>query len=111
MSLSFYSESHVTARKDHVCHICRLTIKRGEKYSRESGKWEDEFFDRCTCPVCEKVRDDYLRCGNDEYDDESISEHANEAFCYGKDCHEDCEYANCLHCPKVREVYGKEGDL
>ena len=62
----FVSQTH-TARKEHECVECRRTIKKGERYHTDSGKWDGQFAYFKTCGQCnaatqflEKVCDGYL---------------------------------------------------
>lgn len=58
----FLHDSYPTARKQHKCCECGKTIAPGEKYLRETGKWDDiKTFKTCT--DCESIRDAYF-CGH-----------------------------------------------
>lgn len=109
--MEFYTVTYVkSARKSHICHICGTEIKAGNGYHRESGLWEGDFFDRCTCPVCYAVREEYLsKALENEYDEWSIIDHVCGGFCSDK-CRDDhdevCTRPNPLLCPRVREYYG-----
>lgn len=98
--MEFYTEKHIKARKLHKCHICRRNIEVGELYSRESGKFEGDFFDRCTCSMCYGIRSENFSESNEyEYDTYSLLDFIESGFCSG------CEYKqNCngvFNCPRV----------
>lgn len=109
MSIEIYNEKIYTARKEHLCHICGLTIEPGEQYYRESGKYEGDFFDRSTCICCYEVRGQYLKINNEnEYSEWNIADEATKTFCeeHYKTCPcADCRHDNPLHCSRVREYY------
>lgn len=57
----FANAADVRARKDHKCCECRATIRRGERYTRCSGKWDGQVstykqHDLCA-RACEFYRD------------------------------------------------------
>ena len=108
--MEFYTCKFSKARKPHKCHICGLEIAPGELYYRESGMWEGDFFDRCTCKVCDRARQEYLDTSTEnEYDDWSISDNVKETLCYGRKkagkCEDDCDHGDPLLCPIVREHF------
>lgn len=101
MSMEFYTEMEVKARKPHRCHICGDEIPIGAMYSRESGKYDGEFFDRCTCNDCYTHRNEYCSEVDNEYDVWAISDYLQEEYCL-KICSEE-EREECdrevWHCP------------
>lgn len=105
--LDFYREDHIkSSRKPHRCHICECEIPIGGSYYRERGKYEGEFFDRCTCKPCAIIRDDYLHFYEVyEYDSDGISCYAQDAVCH--DCQEldTCSNQKPLSCPAVKAFY------
>lgn len=54
---SFFESKVVTATREHLCCECGVTIGRGEKYERESGRWSDGFASYATCSQCRELRD------------------------------------------------------
>lgn len=46
-----------TAKKDHPCYECSVTIEKGEKYEYVRGVVEGGFFKNKTCMDCLSVRD------------------------------------------------------
>lgn len=106
--MEIYTENHPKARKEHVCHICGNIIHKGEQYSRESGKWDNEFFDRCTCKKCYVYRDEYLEDSwDDTYDRQCIYDLLYNRVCRAK-CYEE-KRENCdsdtFSCPIVFKYY------
>ena len=105
--MEFYTETHPKARKEHTCHICRGKIRKGERYSRESGKYEGEFSDRVTCKLCYLARDDHFNyTGDNEYDTWNIQDYLHEEHC--RYCSEEekaeCDYLE-FDCPIIRRHY------
>lgn len=46
MSLEFYNHKKPIARKEHICEMCGQKIMVGERYSRDVGKYDGDFFTR-----------------------------------------------------------------
>ena len=113
MGMEIYNESRVKARKPYKCHICGIDILPGEYYWRESGKWDGDFFDRKTCPVCYGARNDYLDGHEEEYSDWAVSDYVDGYICekvYSTNPCADCKQEKPLLCPKIREYYeNKQG--
>ena len=68
MSCELYENKIVTARKDHRCEFCRKKIAKGEKYSREKGLYDNEFFERILCIPCNKMLDEFVSEVDSEFD-------------------------------------------
>jgi hypothetical protein len=60
----FHSETR-KARKVHRCSECGGDIKKGERYQRDSGKNEGEFWTFVTCLICAEIRSVFT-CGEGE---------------------------------------------
>lgn len=106
--LEFYSSEFRKAAKQHTCHICGISIQPGEKYCRESGKYDGDFFDRCTCRVCNNVRDNFFRTSVEaEYDLWEISDCAVSEVCISCPHYQfDCGLSKSpLRCSQVRKHY------
>lgn len=50
-----YVDSHPTARKRHLCSVCRRSILPGEDYWRQTGLNRSEAWTLKTCAHCERV--------------------------------------------------------
>ena len=101
--MEFYNEKLQKARKSHKCHICYDEIPKGEQYFRESGKYDGEFFDRCTCTDCYVHRQEYFdELCDYEYDEWSISEYLADTYCSmcPDEVKEDCD-KEVWHCPEL----------
>lgn len=48
------------AKKEHVCHECERTIKKGEQYKKETYKFEGQFECYKTCVDCLSLRDNFF---------------------------------------------------
>ena len=58
--MEFYDCSDRRAKKEHKCDFCNKTIRPGEKYSYEKGKYDGEFFTRKLCNTCALALSMYL---------------------------------------------------
>lgn len=110
--MEFYNEEWPIAKKEHECECCGKKIEVGEKYCRQSGKYEGDFFDRKFCITCCGAVSDYCSEIDNEFDYYSVSDHAQEKFCRNcpnrkEDTDEECE-CWVLQCPRVIEYYKKE---
>ena len=100
--MEFYTDRIVKARKVHKCELCGQNIKVGEKYHRQSGKYEGEFFDRCHHMTCDKIIASYCSENNEnEYDDDHIIDWLGNIYCYDCEKEEDCEI-EILQCEHIR---------
>ena len=112
--LDFYNKSKPKARKDHICEYCGQTIRKGEVYSYETGKYDGDMFTRKLCLVCENILCEFLNeNGYDEFFWDWITEWLIDDYCY--DCEhgikekDDCEHCSS-NCPLIREKFKpKEG--
>jgi len=64
---SFFNDDNPVARKEHKCTECGRIIKPGERYKKESGKWDGVFETHRTCFDCLSVRDVFF-CDGFFYD-------------------------------------------
>ena len=53
---SFCATSTPVARKPRACCECLRTIAKGERYLRESGKWDSGMNTYTTCSECHEIR-------------------------------------------------------
>lgn len=95
--MEFYNDMIHVARKEHKCMLCNEKITIGEKYHRQSGKYEGDFFDRCLHNTCNKMITDYCSEMNEqEFDSCCIDEWLQETYCYN------CDYNNGEGCEDDR---------
>lgn len=52
--MGFYGQKMVKARKSHYA-FCGKTIGGGERYSRERGNYEGDFFEKKLCLTCHEM--------------------------------------------------------
>ena len=109
--MEFYTENHIKrSRKPHQCHICKCEIPVGSSYYRESGMYEGEFFDRCTCKPCAQIRSDYMSFYEiQEYNTEGICIYAQDGVCHDCPQFETC-IEDPLACPTVKAHYAPKED-
>lgn len=109
----FYIERRIRhAKAKHICHICGLEINLGETYNRETGVHGGEFFTRCTCMPCYRIRDAYIEdVGETHYCNAIIQDFLLDTFCCKCADFRKCEYTKKQWdeepwlCPKVRDYY------
>jgi hypothetical protein len=105
MSLDFYSERTLKAKKQHTCMLCRDEIIIGETYSRQSGKYYGEFFDRCMHIHCNNMVKTYVyEQGEDEFDEEGVINFIQETHCLYCEEVDNCDKAQ-LTCLKIISLY------
>jgi len=51
-----------TARVEHICSECGVTIKKGESYERYKGYFDGSLFTNKTCKDCLSIREEFF-CG------------------------------------------------
>jgi len=99
--MEFYSDEIHKARKIHRCMLCGHNIEVGEKYHRQAGKYDGDFFDRCLHNECDKMIEEYCSETNEnEFDESGVSDWLNDIYCYECDKEEDCE-VNTFRCEKI----------
>lgn len=81
MSMEFYSENQRKARKDYTCSLCCGKIKAGEKYFREAGKWDGEFFSRAMHIQCHMMVDEYCEEVEPEYTNAYVRDRFLDEYC------------------------------
>lgn len=105
--MEFYTEKHPVARVEHKCHICSNIIKVGEKYSRESAKFEGQFFDRCTCSMCYGIRqEEHSENDSEFYDFYSLLDYVDCSFC--KRCEDDTSCKGIFSCNKIEDYFSNK---
>lgn len=109
--LEFYTSTCHTARKRHTCLLCGEDIEIGERYLRESGKYEGEFFDSCYHLECDDIITRYCReMDEDEWDPDAIWEWLNDRYCrecdHGENKDDDCPFS-VMTCPVIRDKVKK----
>ena len=83
--LEFFTDQLYTAKKTHRCQLCNQNILIGEKYHRQSGKYEGDFFDRCLHRHCNNMIAEFCQENKDnEYSTDWIWEWLVEKYCH--DC-------------------------
>lgn len=118
----FCRAAKCTAQKEYRCEMCGGAIHSGEKYYRETGKWEGEFFDAALHIHCRSMRIEFCRENDDKFGDfyyYIIIDDFKEKHC----C--DCGYAvynstknisgckrgySVTNCPEVIKLYSDRED-
>ena len=62
------NRSYPTARKEHKCIFCGGTIKVGEKYERQTNKYDNQIYDWVCHLECQEVTGLLNMFDNDETD-------------------------------------------
>ena len=103
--MEFYTDNVYKARKVHKCDLCNQEIIIGEKYHRQSGKYEGDFFDRCIHEHCNNIITAFCKENKEnEYDEWSIKDWLSDLYCYGCEKKEECE-VNILQCDLILEHF------
>lgn len=96
--LEFYTDRVYKAKKVHKCDLCGHEIVIGEKYHRQSGKYEGDFFDRCIHEHCNNIITEFCSKNNEnEYSPDWIVDWLSDLYCYDCEHKEECEIET-LHC-------------
>lgn len=53
---TFYRQSFHKARKKHQCCECKDVIKKGERYKKVVGMWDERIETYCFCLSCDDAR-------------------------------------------------------
>lgn len=102
--LDFYSRALPTAKKPHHCGFCGKAIASGELYSRESGVYCGDFFDRILCVPCLGMLDAYCADVDNEFDWGDVDDYVRKTHCHACDKFDECELA--IHdCKKITDFY------
>lgn len=67
--MTFYTESHPTARQEHTCDDCGRTIRPGETYRRGAGMDGARAWTWKECAHCEVLAEWLCRLGLDDDDE------------------------------------------
>ena len=116
MSMEFYSEEKVKAKKEHTCEMCGGKIKPGDTYYRENGKWCGDFFSRALHVQCHLMEEDYCCEVDCEFSWDSIQDYIQDEYCCVCEhaaCNDDVEgWTACPYsvtdCPKILESLCKK---
>jgi hypothetical protein len=99
--LDFFTDLTPKAKKEHKCEMCRGVILPGEKYHRQSGKYDGEFFDRKLHNSCNNIITTYCsENGESEFEYDGIDDWLRDVYCYDCTEKEDCE-ASTFECEKI----------
>ena len=101
-----------TARKEHQCCECPTVIKKGERYVRSSGLWEDDFLEFKQCQNCADI---FNACTNEMRGDDNEPHFTCLCFFFHDNFFQEEsieEIAKKLKLPseKVREFYPDWGE-
>lgn len=56
----FQTEKVVTARRERACPECRTLILPGQRYAKETGCWDGDFYSAVMCLPCRAFADRYV---------------------------------------------------
>ena len=104
--LEFYNDKVQTAKKEYKCEFCNQKIKVDEKYHRQSGKYDGDFFDRKVHMICDNMISTFCKEEN-EYEDISydwVIEWLRDKHCYNCPDNEECDIS-MFKCGKIADVY------
>lgn len=106
--LEFYTDEYPKARKPHTCEFCGRTIERGERYAKQTGKCDGEFFSRSLCQTCDKILNAFFLDADDDYFTwDEVHEWLYEAHCEQCGQHDRCQLRRGdPSCGIIRKNYG-----
>lgn len=106
--MEFYTDIIHKAKKIHECELCHQEISINEKYHRQSGKYDNDFFDRCLHVRCNNMISTYCMQHNEnEYNYWSIMDWLSNLYCYDCEHKEKC-INSVLTCKKIIKIF-KDG--
>lgn len=90
--MSFNNSQIYKARKVHKCDLCRQLINIGEKYNRQAGVNDGDFYDVCFHLHCENIISSYCaEDGDYEYTNDGVIDWMSDRYCYDCKQKEDCD--------------------
>ena len=104
--VEFLRKEQYRAKKDHICHLCGKTIRKGREYIYEVSKYEGMVNDCRRHIHCDALADVYFgETGVTEYTDEEICEYLCDKVC--SRCPEretsDCSMWDAFGCELVQK--------
>ena len=108
--MEFYRHSTHVAKKEHICELCNESIPVGTLYSKECGKYDDEFFERKLHPICYEAVVAYCSDVDNEFTYEDVNEYITEQVCMICSNRDKCIYPGIYYCPKVKRYLGVENE-
>ncbi|WP_295356789.1 hypothetical protein [uncultured Succiniclasticum sp.] len=110
--MEFYNGTYHTAHKEYKCECCGKVIQKGERYSRESGKWNGDFFVRILCVPCRGMLDHYCAEVEQEFIWDDVQEFIRDEHCMK--CEKGISDDGCdlweFNCPIIRAKYGGKSE-
>ena len=110
--IELWNESMPKARREHKCECCGGAIKRGDKYKREWGKYDGEFFTRALHLRCAAFERVYCANVENEFTWDDIDDYIRDVYCpqcphYDED--DGCTSTEGIYdCAYLGERFGKE---
>lgn len=66
-TLGFWTQTHPVARQARRCVLCKRTIWPGERYLRESSKWDGTVSATAACVDCENDRNEFAKAHGNQF--------------------------------------------
>ena len=104
--MEFYNDLVYKAKKEYKCEFCNQKINVGEKYHRQSGKYDGDFFDRKVHMICDNMISTFCKEEN-EYEDisyDGVVEWLRYKHCYNCPDDEECNIS-MFECKKIIDKY------
>ena len=110
----FFNSSEPVARKEHKCECCGRMIKAGERYVRETGKVDGDFFSRAwhlDCKTVMRYYFEWLSIDPEWFDYDEAVLAVEDDLCYGCEKshwkNDECE-ETVWTCPIIKEEIRKK---
>lgn len=110
--LEFFRQTNPRARKQHTCQLCKNVISVGEKYIRQSGKYDGDMFDNCYCETCDNILQAFcLDQSEHEYSEDWIDDWLHDKYCINcsSDSSDTCTCNSAITCSIIRNKYSPKG--
>jgi len=57
--VEMHAQTTPIARRDHKCGCCGSVLPKGQRYVRDTYKWDGKFHADKTCVPCNQIRNDF----------------------------------------------------
>lgn len=107
--MDFYNSRKHIAKKEHICEMCGEKINVGEKYYRQSGKFDGEFFDRKLHIHCGNMMEEFCGEVDNVFSWDEVTDYIQDNYCFdckGKEYLEECDL-NVTSCPKIKKLFSE----
>lgn len=103
--VEFLTRKTPNAKKKHICDLCGGEIDVGEKYERQSGMVDGEFYEMKSHSSCMEICRRYCRdTGESEFVTECVIDWLRDRICDDCKAKEECQHITPFTCTKIYEL-------